>query len=89
MKLIVTLFITFSLLAQSDQYEDKLKKCDLANAMCQVVIKTQDKQITDLKAQVKGLEDKLASDDAPSLIRPWMWVAIGFIAGGAVVYKLK
>lgn len=57
-------------------------------ATCRIVIKSQDKQIIDLKTEKKELEDKLASSSSP-LLPAWMWVGIGAIVGGAAVMEFK
>lgn len=61
--------------------------CEGALAACQVLVQTEDTQVTHLKQSVKALE-KEVQDEEPSILSWWGWMLVGGIAGGVVVEVL-
>lgn len=78
--LLVLMLVTQAAVADT---ASKLKACDLALSGCEALSAEQDKQIAQLKNQVKQLENKVA-DETPSFLPTWAWVLIGASAGAIV-----
>jgi hypothetical protein len=68
-------------------WADKLQLCDTALHSCEALAREQDKYVIQLKTDETQLAGKLAEEE--DKVSPWLWLFIGFVAGGAAYTGMR